>query len=990
MSGEGWETTASGSEVAPSPAETGPESQDPGDYRRPQRTVLWIGSSAPDGRLEPRLAERHLSLRTVSWAELGGAVTDGSEPVLCFGPGASARQVTSALEALAPPAPGAERVTVVLGAAGDLGDFQELIDGDRLFHLSAGRLPERDLVALLAAAAEALEGRRRVSRRTGSASLPLDGRLGAERLRRLALARSPRELASAAGERQPEPEHGPEPHSPPGLRHEEPAEASDGGAPSGPFRKKALRELERPAGPGAPPLLAAVTRRRVRIRYVPQTSVADCGAACLAMTLGWHGKTVALDDVRKVTGSGRHGLDANTLIRAAEHFGLRGRGVQLREPEDLALLDPGSILHWGFYHFVVLERVRRGGAWILDPGGGRRFVRREELDRTLTGVALVFEPGPELERGGERRPLLRRYLGRVLRHKASLGPVLAFSLLIQICSLAVPVLTGVVVDRVIPHGNHHLFWVLLSGAAAFSVFAQAVNLLRARTLLVLRTRLDAQLSSDFLEHLVRLPFVFFQQRSTGDLLMRLASNATIRETLTSSVLSGALDGLMIVSYLVLLLVADLRLGLLAAALAALRILILVSAVRRRRQLTAETLEAQAATQGYQVQLVAGIEALKASGAERRAVDTWTHLFTRELNTSLARGRLDALVNSGLAALALASPLAILLVGAARVMSGDLTLGVMLSIAALAGGFLAPLSTLVGNAAQFQLLGSYLERLDDVFSTPAEPDGLEWPRPEVFSGRVTLEDVSFRYGPLVPPALEGLSFEAAPGELVAVAGPSGSGKSTLAGLVAGLLEPAVGRVLYDGRPLAELPRDWLRSHLAYVPQQPFLFGTSIRANIALQDPSLPFERIVEAARLAEIHDEIEALPMGYETLLADGGTSLSGGQRQRIALARALVGRPRVLILDEATSALDAVTEQKVQRNLAGLDLTRIVAAHRLSTIRDANRILVLDRGRVADSGTHAELVARPGLYKELAEAQLEGGEPLAAGPRSRRTAEVPR
>jgi ABC-type bacteriocin/lantibiotic exporter with double-glycine peptidase domain len=261
---------------------------------------------------------------------------------------------------------------------------------------------------------------------------------------------------------------------------------------------------------------------------------------------------------------------------------------------------------------------------------------------------------------------------------------------------------------------------------------------------------------------------------------------------------------------------------------------------------------------------------------------------------------------------------------------------------------------------------------------------------VFSGRVTLEDVSFRYGPLVPPALEGLSFEAAPGELVAVAGPSGSGKSTLAGLVAGLLEPAVGRVLYDGRPLAELPRDWLRSHLAYVPQQPFLFGTSIRANIALQDPSLPFERIVEAARLAEIHDEIEALPMGYETLLADGGTSLSGGQRQRIALARALVGRPRVLILDEATSALDAVTEQKVQRNLAGLDLTRIVAAHRLSTIRDANRILVLDRGRVADSGTHAELVARPGLYKELAEAQLEGGEPLAAGPRSRRTAEVPR
>ena len=306
------------------------------------------------------------------------------------------------------------------------------------------------------------------------------------------------------------------------------------------------------------------------------------------------------------------------------------------------------------------------------------------------------------------------------------------------------------------------------------------------------------------------------------------------------------------------------------------------------------------------------------------------------------------------------------------MAGDLTLGMMLSLAALASGFLAPLSLLVANAAQFQLLGSYLERLDDVLSTPAEPDGLEFPRPDVFSGRIAFEEVSFRYGPLVPPALEEVSFAVEPGQLVAVVGPSGSGKSTLAGVVAGLLDCESGRVLYDGRLLAELPREWLRGHLAYVPQQPFLFGTSIRANIALQDPALPLERIVEAAKLAEIHDDISRLPMGYETVLADGGASLSGGQRQRIALARALVGQPTVLILDEATSALDAVTEQRVQRNLQRLAITRIVAAHRLSTIRDADRILVLDRGRVVDSGTHDELADRPGLYQQLAAAQLAG------------------
>lgn len=1166
MSRARGELSASESGPAPNPEsdsgrpgsgqEPGSEPQEPEGCTRALAPILWVGVSGPPNGVEHALSGRGVPLRHVpDTPQLEPAALTVAQ-VLCFGPGHSAEEVEAALAGLAGLAEpesteptsmdgehSAPPVVLVLGASGALDDFQRLIDDDRLFHLSQGRLPDRDLVALLTAAADAATGRTGAPRRQSPrASLPLDRVLDADVLRGLALARSPGPLTDAAaaavtgavgaasahcllvdrehqalrpsgtgaesevrhtpavglagfvsrtavalclarvGE---DPRFDPEVDNPGGApddrflavpvvtgrgevvavltalrpadeplfeprdlaaletvaahtapyiaaslepptahqeapaahqkdpavhqeapaahqenpaarptapptgtgttdEHPEPRATEDRPRPQGPFRERALRELERPGGGTAPLLRAAVARRWRRIRYVPQTAAADCGAACLAMTLGWHGKTVPLDEVRKITGLGRQGLDAQTLIRAAEHFGLRGRGVQIEQPEDLALLEPGSILHWGFYHFVVFERARRDGAWILDPGSGRRFVRREELDRNLTGVALTFEPGPELETGGERRPLLRRYLRRVQHHHASLGPILLVSLLIQITSLAVPVLTGQVVDHVIPGGDQQLFWVLTAGAAAFSIFALAVNLIRARLLLALRTRLDAQLSSDFLEHLVRLPFSFFQQRSAGDLLMRLASNATIREILTSSVLSGALDGLMVVSYLVLLLAADLRLGLLAAGLAAIRVVILVAAVRPRQRLNAETLEAQAATQSYQVQLVAGIEALKACGAERRAVASWSRLFARELNTSLERGRLDALVNSALAALGLASPIAILLFGAARVMAGDLTLGSMLAIAALAAGFLAPLSTLVRNASQFQLLGSYLERLDDVLSTPAEKGGLEWPEPEELLGRVTLEEVSFRYGPLVPPALDSVSLDAAPGQLLAVAGASGSGKSTLAGVVAGLLEPESGRVLYDGRPLAELPRDWLRAQLAYVPQQSFLFGSSIRANIALQDPDLPLERIVEAAKLAEIDDEIRALPMGYETVLADGGTSLSGGQRQRIALARALVGRPRVLILDEATSALDAVTEQKVQQNLRRLEMTSIVAAHRLSTIRDADRILVLEKGRVVDSGTHDELVDRPGVYRRLARAQMDGERELR--PRSEETA----
>jgi len=387
-----------------------------------------------------------------------------------------------------------------------------------------------------------------------------------------------------------------------------------------------------------------------RIRFVPQTAAADCGSACLAMTLGLYGKQVALEDVRRVTGLSRHGLDAQHLVAAAEHFGLRARGVQLRAPEDLAFLDPGSILHWEFRHFVVFERAEKKGAWVLDPANGRTFVSRADLDRALTGVALVFEPGPDFERGRgdvHNASILGRYVKRVLQHDAALVRVLLLSVLLQVFSLAVPVLTGVLIDRVLPKGDHQLYWILAAGAATLIAFFALGNFIRAHILLALRTRLDAQLTTDFLEHLVHLPFSFFQQRSTGDLMMRVNSNATIRETLTSSVLSAGLDGLMVATYLVLLLAVDVHLGLVVAGLAVLRVAVLAAAMRGRKRLTAESLQAQAAAQSYELQLLYGIEVLKASGAERRALGVWSNLFVHQLNVSLARGRLDALVNAAL-------------------------------------------------------------------------------------------------------------------------------------------------------------------------------------------------------------------------------------------------------------------------------------------------------------------------------------------------------
>jgi ABC-type bacteriocin/lantibiotic exporter with double-glycine peptidase domain len=371
-----------------------------------------------------------------------------------------------------------------------------------------------------------------------------------------------------------------------------------------------------------------------------------------------------------------------------------------------------------------------------------------------------------------------------------------------------------------------------------------------------------------------------------------------------------------------------------------------------------------------VQLFSGIATLKALGAEQQAVDRWSNLFVDELNVSLARGRLDAFFEAGINTLTTASPFVVLAFGASQVLAGNLSLGTMLAVSALAMGFLTPLTSLVSTAVQLQLLASYMDRMDDVLDAPREQQQEQVVETPPLSGRITLEDVSFRYSPLRPEAVRNVSLEIEPGSFVALVGSSGAGKSTLAMLLMGLYRPTSGRIFYDGLALETLELTSLRRQLGIVLQQPYLFAESIRNNIALGDQSLPLHRIVEAAKKAHIHDFVQTLPLGYDSPLADGGASLSGGQRQRIALARALVRRPAILLLDEATSHLDTESEREVLEELERLRATRLVIAHRLSTVVRADKILVMENGEIVEQGRHDQLVARDGRYAELVRAQL--------------------
>lgn len=711
-------------------------------------------------------------------------------------------------------------------------------------------------------------------------------------------------------------------------------------------------------------------RGKQTIPFYQQTTRADCGAACMTMVLASYGKEVPMREVREVMGVARDGADARQMLAAADWYGLRARAIRVTEVENLENLPSRTILHWQFHHFVVLDQTNSDGAWVVDPAAGRRLVTWSELRTAFTGIAITLEPAAGFTSEERRQSGIGRYLRSVLRESSTLTRVLGTSLLLQALALALPFLTGIVVDRVVPRADVNLLTILTLGLIGVVGFHFVTTLVRARLLLRLRVQLDSRMTLDFLDHLVELPYSFFQHRSAGDLMARLNSNATVREILTSGALSGALDGLLVSLYLIIVLVVHPILGLLILGLGALRVSLFLALRKRHQELMSRSLQAEAASRSYQVEMLSGIETLKSLGAERRAVEHWSNLFADELNVALQRGRLNAIFDSLLAALATASPFVILVYGALEVIRGDLSLGTMLAVSALAAGFFAPLSTLVSTALQLQMLGSYFERIDDVLdATPEQPRGTAREKPRL-TGRITLDRVSFRYSPAAPLVVDDVSLDIASGSFVALVGPSGAGKTTLAHLLVGLHRPTTGRILYDGVDLATLDLRAVRSQLGIVNQQPYLFGGSVASNLSLPDPTLSRERLIEAARLAQIHDDILEMPLGYDSLLGDGGLSVSGGQRQRIALARALVHRPAILLLDEATSSLDTATERRIQEALARLRCTRIVIAHRLSTVRAADLILVMDQGVVVERGSHDDLMRRGGRYEELVSVQL--------------------
>ena len=712
-----------------------------------------------------------------------------------------------------------------------------------------------------------------------------------------------------------------------------------------------------------------------RLPVILQLNDVECGAACLAMILGYYGRPTRIADCRERCGVGRDGATAQAIVSAARQYGLRTKAYSVQDLNQFRHLQLPAIVHWNFNHFVVVERWSPQEVEIVDPAFGRQTVTSDQFATSFTGVALTFEPGVHFEKEKEAtQPAWRNYLAYLFRTPGTLtvlGQVLLTSLFLQLLGLALPAFTKVLIDDILALQISHLMLLIGLGLLLLMCTQMIIGYLRAALLVYLQGRLDAQLMSGFFEHVLTLPFSFFQKRSNGDLLMRLNSNRMIRELVTSQTISTLLDGSFVLVYLVILLSLMPLFGVLVFFLGIIQVGLLLGTTGRMHRLMQNDLQADASAQSYMVEALNGIATLKASGAEERTFAHWSNLFFKHLNISLRRNQLTAVLDTAIATVHTFSPLILLWMGALYVLNGSISLGTMLALNVLAIAFLTPLSSLVANGQQFQFVGAHLERIGDVLEAKSEQDAQGVQQAPPLTGYIELQDVSFRYSRNAPLILRDISLTIAPGQKVAIVGATGSGKSTLAKLILALYEPTSGQITFDGIPVSTLDYRTLRQQFGAVLQEPFLFNISIRRNIAFNNPEMPFKQIAQAAHLAAIEEDILDMPMGYETLVAENGAGLSGGQRQRLTLARALAHKPTILLLDEATSHLDVATELILNQRLSDLNCTQIVIAHRLSTIRDADTIVVLEEGKITEQGSHNQLLQLNSAYVSLINNQLE-------------------
>ncbi len=699
---------------------------------------------------------------------------------------------------------------------------------------------------------------------------------------------------------------------------------------------------------------------------VYQMEATECGAASLSMIFEYFGKYIPLEQMRIETGVSRDGCNAANIMRCAKKYGLECHGYR-REPDALRTIDLPCIIHWDFNHFVVFEGFKGEYAWLNDPAVGRRKITLEELDEEFTGVVLTFKPTDLFTKQKKENTFWSKVGLRLKGQYSVVVKLIYIGLLLVFPGLVLPVLSQIFMDDILVGGYQDWLTKLLVFMGALAILKGGLSYYRSLVLQKFRSKMTLVSGYGFLRHLLRLPVNFFDQRYAGDLVERMDSNTSVNVFLAGELAETVLNIFVAIFYLIVLIFYSPVM----TAVGMINVVICLAAVAySNKAIAGATMRLQIAGGKLYGAVCAGLsitDTIKASGAETEYTERILGFQAKQANIEQELSRYQELVNAIPEAAGKLVDALLLLVGGILVINGEMTIGMLLAYNSLFDSFSEPVNQLVGFIQKIQQLKADISRVDDIERYAQDERYAERPETKTMSrklsGEIELRDISFGYSTLKPPLVENFSFHLHSGESIAFVGASGCGKSTVSKLVSGLYQPWAGEVLVDGIPMTQVGTEVLNASIATVSQNIVLFSGSIRDNLTMWNPAVLEEDMIEAAKDACIHDFIMQQKDGYNYHLTEGATNVSGGQRQRLEIARALTGKPTILIMDEATSALDPIVEKQILDNIKRRGCTCVIVAHRLSAIRDCNQIVVMSDGKIVQRGTHRTLKDEEGYYK---------------------------
>ncbi|MEY3870802.1 MAG: hypothetical protein RLZZ338_4696 [Cyanobacteriota bacterium] len=724
-----------------------------------------------------------------------------------------------------------------------------------------------------------------------------------------------------------------------------------------------------------------VYHTRFRTPTLLQMEAVECGAASLGIILGYYRKIVPLTELRVSCGVSRDGSKASNVLKAARNYGMVAKGYK-REFAQLKEIKPPFIVFWNFNHFLVVEGFVGDRVWLNDPASGPRSVSIKEFDEAYTGVVLLMEPGPEFKRSGRNTNIIGALFARLKNSLFDLLLCIIAGFLLVIPELALAAISQVFVDNILM--ENRLDWLKpLLGVMGITLCCKTVlTFIQLNKLRFLNLRLSISLTGQFLWHILRLPVGFYAQRFAGEISNRVNINNRVSQVLSGQLTRTVIDAVMVIFYGAVMLAYDPVLTLIGVVSIVINILVLQWVSRERTDSNMRLSQYFGKLAGVEIGGLESIETIKSAALESDFFARWAGYYAKATNAQQELEQTDRLVGALPHLLTSLTSMLLIVIGGLRVIDGYLTIGMLVAFQSLMGNFQEPVNTLVGLASTIQELDGDLKRLDDVLNNPINPElqreddaeksPMQYataPETSRLQGYIEIRNISFGYSRVEEPLIKDFNCTLKPGQRVAFVGASGSGKSTLSKLVTGLYEPWEGEILFDGIPRKQIPRSVITNSLSMVEQDIFLFAGSVRDNLTLWDETISRPQLIKACQDAAILDVVMAIPGGLEGKLLQGAVNLSGGQRQRLEIARALVNNPSILVMDEATSALDTESEKIIDRNVRRRGCSCIIVAHRLSTIRDCDEIILLERGKVVQRGSHEEMRSVDGPYARLIRAQ---------------------